>query len=150
MISNNLVQFRHKRLIKSLHSVGENLKIFGDIRIIAPENVIIGSNVNLNSGCLINASSSHIIIGDNVTVSNDAKIIAASYNVAGFLQDGHRAHIESEVFINHDIWICAGAIILPGVHITGHHIVIGAGSVITKNINESYVKVVGNPGHIIR
>ena len=50
---------------------------------------------------------------------------------------------------DHD-WICSSAIIFPGVKITGQHIVIAAGAVVTHDIAESYVIVGGVPAEIIK
>ena len=47
-----------------------------------------------------------------------------------------------------NVWIGAGAIILPGVTI-GNNVVIGAGSVVTKNI-PAYSLAVGNPCRVIK
>jgi acetyltransferase-like isoleucine patch superfamily enzyme len=46
------------------------------------------------------------------------------------------------------VWICANSSILAGVHI-GEHVVVGAGSVVTKDIPPFSV-VVGNPAKIIK
>ena len=52
------------------------------------------------------------------------------------------------VVIGNDVWIGARVIILPGVHI-GDGCVIGAGSVVTKDVEE-YTVVAGNPAKFIR
>lgn len=51
--------------------------------------------------------------------------------------------------IGNDVWIGEGVVILPGCQYIGNGAVIGAGSVITKNI-EPYTVVGGNPARIIR
>lgn len=51
--------------------------------------------------------------------------------------------------IGHDVWIGANAIILPSVSLIGNGAIIGAGSVVTKNVG-AYEIVVGNPARIIR
>lgn len=55
---------------------------------------------------------------------------------------------EEPVSIGNDVWIGDKVIILPGVHI-GDGCVIGAGSVITKNI-PPYSIAVGNPAKVIK
>ena len=54
----------------------------------------------------------------------------------------------AKVCIGDNVWIGAGAIILPGVTI-GNNVVIGAGSVVTKNI-PAYSLAVGNPCRVIK
>lgn len=51
--------------------------------------------------------------------------------------------------IGHDVWIGANAIILPGVSRIGNGAVIGAGSVVTKDVGP-YEIVAGNPARAIR
>lgn len=52
------------------------------------------------------------------------------------------------VLIKESAWIGAGATILPGVCI-GKHAVIGAASVVTKDVPD-YAVAVGNPARVIR
>ncbi|MEG1551379.1 MAG: DapH/DapD/GlmU-related protein, partial [Oscillospiraceae bacterium] len=58
------------------------------------------------------------------------------------------AQFNIPVHIGNNVWIGAGAIILPGVNI-GDNSVIGAGSVVTKDIPENVVAV-GNPCKVLR
>jgi len=48
----------------------------------------------------------------------------------------------------HDVWIGGGAIVLPGVTI-GDHSVIGAGSIVVRDVLSASV-VAGNPARMIR
>ena len=50
--------------------------------------------------------------------------------------------------IENDVWIGANSVVLPGVQI-GNHSVIGAGSIITKDI-PPYSVAVGNPARIVK
>ena len=100
---------------------------------------------------VLNPFNSRIKIGNNVTLSVNSMIIAASYDVNAFLQCGEdfRKHNYSEVVIGDNVWIGAGAIILPNVKIT-NHVVVGAGSVVNKSISEEWVVVAGNPAKIVK
>jgi maltose O-acetyltransferase len=53
-----------------------------------------------------------------------------------------------QIVIGDDVWVGGGTIICPGVRI-GARSVIGAGSVVTKNIEEGVIAV-GNPCRVIR
>ncbi|NOH62218.1 DapH/DapD/GlmU-related protein [Vibrio sp. RE88] len=55
---------------------------------------------------------------------------------------------EEKVIIGHDVWIGHGAIVLPGVKV-GNGAIIGAGSVVTKDV-PAYSIVVGNPARVLR
>ena len=52
------------------------------------------------------------------------------------------------ILIKEDAWIGAGATILPGVCI-GKHAVVGAGSVVTRDVPD-YAVVVGSPAKVVR
>jgi acetyltransferase-like isoleucine patch superfamily enzyme len=60
----------------------------------------------------------------------------------------HKREPSQRVRIGHDVWIGRSAIVLPGVEIA-NGAVVGAGSVVTKNV-EPYAVVAGNPARLIR
>lgn len=131
--------------------IGKGWKINGHPKITQPENIVIGDNIKINDGVVLNSFNSKIKIGNNVTLSVNSMIIAASYDVNAFLRCGEdfRKHNYSEVVIGDNVWIGAGAIILPNVKIT-NHVVVGAGSVVNKSISEEWVVVAGNPAIIVK
>ncbi|MDQ7048321.1 MAG: DapH/DapD/GlmU-related protein [Enterobacterales bacterium] len=59
------------------------------------------------------------------------------------IQRRENKNLVSDIHIGNDVWIGAGVIILPGVSIADE-VVIGAGSVVTKNLDTKGVYV-GNP-----
>lgn len=149
-LAKHLFQLKCWYYKKKFRDCGKNLSVYGRPRVIHGENIILGNHVNLNDGALLNATSSKIIIGDNVTVSSDAKIIAASYSREEFMMKGQRTHIPGGgISIGSNVWICAGVTILPGIQITGEYVILGAGSVITKNIIQGCSVYAGNPARLI-
>ena len=56
--------------------------------------------------------------------------------------------IEKPIIIGKNVWIGTGAIILPGITL-GDHAIIGAGSVVTKDVPPETI-VVGNPAKYLR
>ncbi len=52
------------------------------------------------------------------------------------------------ITIGDDVWVGGGVIILPGITI-GEHAVVGAGSVVTKDV-APYTVVAGNPAKMVR
>lgn len=103
-----------------------------------------GSNFQMSCECIIDPSFCHLIeIGDNVTLAPRVHILAHDASTKNFLNYTKIA----TVIIENNVFVGAGSIILPGVHI-GKNCIIGAGSVISKNIPENSV-VVGNPCRII-
>lgn len=149
---NRLYRYQLKKSIKQLKCCGKKLVIFGaGQELIHPENITIGEDVGLNSNVIINATESQIDIGNRVTISSNAMILAASYDPKSFLlnYESVRKHCFSKIIIGNDVWICAGAILLPNVEIADH-VIVGAGSVVNKSIKESHVVVAGNPAKIVK
>lgn len=151
MIGSIFRNYRINKTIKRVASVGSNFNWFGSFSFVNPGGIEIGDNVNINDGVVVNATKSKVLIGNNVTISSNVQIIAASYDPVKFLNSGSNAkdHVYSEIIIGDNVWICAGAIILPGVKIADH-VVIGAGSVVTKSIKEPWCIVAGNPAKLLR
>lgn len=89
----------------------------------------------------------HIYIGDYVMIGPNVTIATAGHPVDPDLRK-KIAQYNIPVTIENNVWIGAGAIILPGVRI-GENSVIGAGSVVTKDIPPNVVAV-GNPCKVLR
>lgn len=52
------------------------------------------------------------------------------------------------IVIGNDVWIGTRVIVMPGVHI-GDHSIVGAGSIVTKDVPE-WAIVGGSPAHILK
>ena len=81
------------------------------------------------------------MFGPNVTVTTANHPIDPRLRSKGY-------QYNRDVYIEENVWIGAGVIIVPGVRI-GKNSVIGAGSVVTKDIPENVVAV-GNPCRVLR
>ena len=106
----------------------------------------VGKNFFANYNCTI-IDVAKVKIGDNCQFAPNVSIYTA----------GHPIHPESrntmyeygiEVTIGDNVWIGGNTVIVPGVHI-GSNTVIGAGSVVTKDIPD-WVVAAGNPCKVIR
>ena len=109
----------------------------------------VGKNTNINRGCYFVDSSlgDYIWIEERVSVAPGAIFIATSYPDFSKLKDyGYNKY--GKIIIKDDVWIGAGAIILPEVKI-GKCSIIGAGAVVTKDIPE-YSVAVGIPAKKIK
>ena len=108
------------------------------------KNIRVGKNVFINFGCTF-MDRGGINIGDNVFIAPHVQLITENH----LLERDKRMYISSSpINIGNNVWIGAGAIILPGVTI-GENAVVGAGSVITKNVEKNTV-VAGNPARTIK
>jgi acetyltransferase-like isoleucine patch superfamily enzyme len=146
-----------------------------DIRGI--ERMIFGKNVVIQKDCWLNiafnnpAPGTMIVINEGSNIGRRCTISAANKIIIGkfvliapnvFIADTHHAYQEIEIPIMHqgitthndqvtigdESWIGINAVIMGNVKI-GKHCVIGANSVITKNIPD-YCVAVGNPAKVIK
>lgn len=89
-------------------------------------------------------------IGDNVIISAGAEVHTHEHPVEiGWTSPGNKQTRIKSLKIGSGAWIGSKAIILPGVTYIGENAVIGAGSVVTRNIEKNCV-VAGNPARLIR
>ncbi len=98
-----------------------------------------GDNLSLNHNVTIDASDGgEIIIGNNVSIGMNSVIRASNHDYVK-----RTGHIPGKIVIYDNVWIAANCVVLPNVTI-GSGSVIGAGSIVTKDIPEN-VMAVGNP-----
>ena len=131
-----------------LKKIGHNSYIDYGTYFRYPKKISIGNQVVINKNCKFYASfhnkKAEIIIGDNIIIAPEVSIYSAGHNHL----DLSLPHIGSTVKINDHVWIGARSIILPGVEL-GKGAVVGAGSVVTKNVSD-FTIVAGNPAKIIK
>lgn len=110
--------------------------------------------VEVGEGCRIGirdfGTEPYLIkIGNRVTIGPGVQII--THDGSSWLirdHDNSRYYIYGRVSIGDDVFVGMNSIILPGVTI-GSRVVVGAGSIITKDIPDNVV-VAGNPARIIK
>ena len=134
----------YNHLLKELF--GNNL---GDGSMISPPlngacvgSVKIGRNVFINSNLLAMARGG-ITIEDNAMIAANVQLISNNHDPYDLCTLTCKP-----VLIREYAWVGAGATILPGVCI-GRHAIVGAGSVVTKDVPD-YAVAVGNPAKIIK
>ena len=110
------------------------------------KHVHFGKNVYANYN-LTMVDDSHIYVGDNTMIGPNVTIATAGHPIDPALRDV-QAQFNMEVHIGRNVWIGGGCVLLPGVSI-GDNTVIGAGSVVTKDIPANVVAY-GNPCRVIR
>lgn len=89
----------------------------------------------------------HIYIGSNTMIGPNVTIATAGHPILPELRE-QAYQYNASVHIGKNCWLGAGVIVLPGITI-GDNSVIGAGSVVTKDIPENVVAV-GNPCKVLR
>ncbi|RDC66092.1 acyltransferase [Adhaeribacter pallidiroseus] len=134
-----LIRRNHHRLqlIKRGANIDQTAEI-GEVKVEGLVNLVsIGAFCSL--GRVYMAVHEHIKIGERVVINDGVKILTASHDVS----DPHWSFIKQNIVIEDYVWIGTDAIILPGVHL-GRGVVVGAGAVVTKSVNNGAI-VVGNP-----
>lgn len=92
-----------------------------------------------------------VTIDDYLMMGEDVLFLGGGHNMDRTdIPMGHQGGKDpTPLLIAGDVWIGARAIILPGCKRIGHGAVIGAGSVVTKDIPD-WAVVGGNPAQVIR
>ncbi len=136
-----------KKIIRAL--LGKTGKSFC---IVAPfyadygYNIELGENFFANHNCVI-LDCAKVTFGDNVFVAPDCGFYTAGHPI-----DSERRNSGLEyalpITVGNNVWFGGGVRVCPGVKI-GDNVVIGAGSVVTKDIPDNVVAV-GNPCRVLR
>lgn len=133
--------------------------VFSPIHFQQGNNTYIGKNFFCNYNCIF-LDHGGIHIGDNVMLAPNVTILTVSHPLLAdqrivrkfpnSFEPYRRGEVEivKPVTIGNNVWIASGAIILGGVNI-GDNSVIGAGSIVTKDIPAN-VLAYGSPCKVIR
>lgn len=134
------------KIVKELFGKSEGAFVNPPFYCDYGSHIEVGKNFFANYNCMI-IDVAKVKIGDNCQMAPNVAIYTA----------GHPVHPASrntayeygiEVTIGDNVWIGGNTVIVPGVHI-GSNTVIGAGSVVTKDIPD-WVIAAGNPCRVIR
>lgn len=106
----------------------------------------VGKNFFANYNCTI-LDNGGVKIGDNVLFAPNVSLYTVGHPLDPELrnQEWEQAH---PITIGNNVWLGGNVVILPGVKI-GDNVVVGAGSVVNKNIPPNSI-VVGNPAKVLR
>jgi acetyltransferase-like isoleucine patch superfamily enzyme len=132
-------------------SFGEGAEFRPGAYAIACSQISIGDNVVIRpNSMLFAASDAKIVVENDVLIGSGVHIYVHNHKFENpTIPVMDQGHSPSEgVTIKRGAWIGANAIILPGV-IIGRNSVVGAGSVVTKPVDD-HVVVAGNPATVIR
>ena len=141
-------QEKRNQLLKQMFAeIGENCYIEPPFHAnFGGKHVHFGKNVYANFN-LTMVDDGHIYVGDYTMFAPGVIVATAGHPILPELRETVYQY-NMPVHIGKNCWIGAGAIILPGVTI-GDQVVVGAGSVVTKDL-PSNVVAVGNPCRVIR
>ena len=136
-----------RKIIKKLfRKTKENFSIVSPFWCDYGYNIEVGDNFFANHNMVI-LDGAKVIFGDNVFIAPNCGFYTAGHPI-----DSKRRNEGLEyaypIIVGNDVWIGAGVHVMPGVTI-GDNVVIGAGSVVVKDIPSNSVAV-GNPCKVIR
>ena len=138
---------RNRLLKEMLGTYGEGLVITPPIYAnFGLKHVHVGKNVYINFNCTL-VDDGDIYLGDKVMLGPNVIIATPNHPISPKLRR-HGLQYNESVHIGNNVWIGAGAIILPGVSI-GDNSIVGAGAVVTKSFGENLI-IVGNPARVLR
>ena len=141
-------QAKKQALLKEMFAaIGENCYVETPFHAnFGGKKVHFGNHVYANFNLTL-VDDEAIFVGDNVKFGPNVVICTAAHPILPVLR-AQAYQYNLPVHIESGVWIGAGAIILPGITI-GENSVIGAGSVVTKDIPANVVAV-GNPCRVMR
>jgi maltose O-acetyltransferase len=137
---------RHDLLLELLGQFGEGSEIKPPLRCDYGYRIRVGARTFVNYG-LVALDVASIAIGDDVQIGPNVQLLTPTHPVD---PDARRAKWEAAepIAIGANVWLGGGVIVLPGVTI-GENTVVGAGSIVTKDL-PSNVVAAGNPARVVR
>lgn len=130
---------------------GENAEFRMGASAVNCSNIEIGKNVVIRPNSILMATvDGKIVIEQNVLLGSGVHVYVSNHKYDDtslpIYSQGHSP--SKPVTIKEGSWVGANAIILPGVTI-GRNAVVGAGSIVTKDV-EDFTVVAGNPAKLIK
>lgn len=137
---------RQRLLNDLLGSIGSNTEIKPPFQCDYGYQIHIGSRSFVNYGAII-LDVAEVRIGDEVQIASGVQLLTASHPLEPSLRRQGWEYGEP-ITIHDGAWLGAGVIVCPGVTI-GENTVVGAGSVVTKDLPAGMLAV-GNPCRVVR
>lgn len=146
-ISKKIRRFICKRIF---NQAGTELNVEKGVYFGNGKNIRVGNNVGFGKNLKI--LNRNLNIGDELMMGEDVLILGGKHNFERIDIPMGKQGVSNEktlLKINDDVWIGSRVIILPGCKEIGKGVIIGAGSVVTKDIPD-YAIVGGNPARVIK
>ncbi|MDF2116076.1 DapH/DapD/GlmU-related protein [Roseiarcaceae bacterium H3SJ34-1] len=136
-------KLRHTYLRIWMGSFGAGAGVQRGCQVLNGRKIHLGDRAIINFGCLFDGRIYEVRIGNDVSIGPEAAILTLGHDP----QSPDFADRGGPVIIGDRVWIGYRAIVLPGVEI-GEGAVIGAGSVVTRNV-PAFAIVAGSPAKVI-
>ncbi len=137
---------RRELLAQLLGSVGADVVILPNLRCDYGSQIHVGAGTFVNFDCVF-LDGAEIRLGESCWIGPQVQFITPNHAIDPVARrDGWEIH--APVTLGDNVWVGAGAIILPGVSV-GADSVIGAGAVVTRDVPAGVIAV-GNPARVLR
>jgi len=137
---------RREILDEMLGSVGAGVWVEPPLHVAYGDNVVLGDEVYVNFGLTV-VDDVAVVVGDRVMIAPNVTISTTGHPVHPEVRrDG--SQFSAPVHLGDDVWVGAGAVILPGVTV-GAGSVVAAGAVVTAHVPPMVV-VGGVPARVLR
>jgi len=144
------VGYKTPQEVRNILSKITGSEIDNSVQVLTPFNTDFGANIRLGKDVFINKSCMFVDLGgikleEKVLIGPDVKILSVNHPLDPKIR---RGVILKSVKIKRNAWIGAGVTVCPGVTI-GENSIIGAGSVVTKDVPSNTVYA-GVPAKFIK
>ena len=140
--------FRARYALKHFKNCGDKIKIYPHVKIYNPQNLTAGGGIVISDYVQISAGGV-ITLGSRVILGPFVKVWSINHRYERLdIPIWEQGWTTNPVFIEDDVWIGMGSIILPGTHI-GKGSIVSAGSVLRKQSINPYSIIAGNPGQVV-
>lgn len=125
-------------------------RVYGIPKVYFKNRVFLNKNVAINPNVFLHGAGG-IKIGHQVVLSYGTAIISTGLDVTDWKNRivGEERHIDKEIVIGDNVWLCANVTVLPGVKIC-NNIVVAAGAVVANDLVEENSLYAGVPAKLIK
>lgn len=136
------------RLHEFVPNLADGVEIYFPISSIEyPERLLVGEGSFINSGLQI-VSAGRVSVGKHCFIGPNCQLFTPNHHATDKFLRRAGWQYDAPITIGDDCWFGGSVIILPGVSI-GKNVVIGAGSVVTRNLPDNCMAA-GNPARVLK
>ena len=138
-------QKKHEIIRKLFHRTGNEFIIMPNFYCDYGFNIEIGENFYSNHNLVI-LDANKVIFGDNVKIGPNCGFYTSGHPIDK--EERKKVEFAKPIIVGNNVWIGGNVCVMPGVTI-GDNAIVGAGSVVTKDIPPNVVAV-GSPCRVIK